>query len=56
MFLTFYLVTVIEILPKEKKKKDEKTIILGQVTVDLLPLAEGGWYLQKNKWCDVSVH
>ncbi|XP_032896225.1 cilia- and flagella-associated protein 70 isoform X2 [Amblyraja radiata] len=35
------ILTVIEILPKEKKKKDEKTIILGQVTVDLLPLAEG---------------
>ncbi|XP_078274401.1 cilia- and flagella-associated protein 70 isoform X2 [Rhinoraja longicauda] len=35
------ILTVIEVLPKEKKKKDEKTIVLGQVTVDLLPLAEG---------------
>ncbi|XP_043568013.1 cilia- and flagella-associated protein 70 isoform X1 [Chiloscyllium plagiosum] len=35
------ILTVIEVLPKEKKKKDEKVIILGQTTVDLLPLAQG---------------
>ncbi|XP_020371487.2 cilia- and flagella-associated protein 70 [Rhincodon typus] len=35
------ILTVIEVLPKEKKKKDEKIIILGQATVDLLPLAQG---------------
>lgn len=34
-------VTVIEVLPKEKKQKEEKTVILGQVTVDLLPLVNG---------------
>lgn len=33
--------TVIEILPKEKKQKEEKTVILGQCTVDLFPLLQG---------------
>ncbi|XP_054584714.1 cilia- and flagella-associated protein 70 isoform X2 [Eptesicus fuscus] len=33
--------TMTEVLPKEKKQKDEKTLILGQAVVDLLPLVEG---------------
>ncbi|XP_072032330.1 cilia- and flagella-associated protein 70-like isoform X2 [Amphiura filiformis] len=35
------LVTVVEVLPKEKKQKEEKTVLLGQCTVDLLPLVKG---------------
>ncbi|XP_068099603.1 cilia- and flagella-associated protein 70 isoform X2 [Hyperolius riggenbachi] len=35
------LVTVTEILPKEKKQKEEKAAVLGQVAVDLLPLLRG---------------
>lgn len=43
---TFYFpfifsVTVIEVLPKEKKQKEEKITPLGQATVDLLPLLKG---------------
>ena len=34
-------VTVIEVLPKERRQKEEKTNILGQCTVDLLPLVKG---------------
>lgn len=33
--------TVIEVLPKEKKQKEEKITPLGQATVDLLPLLKG---------------
>ncbi|KAK2508124.1 hypothetical protein MC885_003700, partial [Smutsia gigantea] len=33
--------TMTEVLPKEKKQKDEKTLIVGQAVVDLLPLLEG---------------
>ena len=39
--LLCFAVTVIEVLPKEKKQKEEKTVVLGQCTVDLLPLVKG---------------
>ena len=32
---------MIEVLPKDKKGKDQTTTPLGQVTVDLLPLLRG---------------
>ena len=41
------VVTVIEILPKEKKQKEEKTMVLGQCSIDLLPVIKGKNTLEK---------
>ncbi|KAJ8044742.1 Cilia- and flagella-associated protein 70 [Holothuria leucospilota] len=35
------LITFVEVLPKEKKQKEEKTVTLGQCPLDLLPLVKG---------------
>ncbi|ESO85468.1 hypothetical protein LOTGIDRAFT_229452 [Lottia gigantea] len=35
------VLTIVEVLPKEKRQKEEKTYLLGQCTVDLLPLVRG---------------
>ncbi|XP_071963132.1 cilia- and flagella-associated protein 70-like [Antedon mediterranea] len=35
------LVTLVEVLPKEKKQKEERIALLGQCTVDLLPVLKG---------------
>ncbi|KAK3092740.1 hypothetical protein FSP39_006770 [Pinctada imbricata] len=36
-----FVLTVTEVLPKEKKQKEEKTQNLGQCSIDLLPLVKG---------------
>uniref|UniRef100_H3AYL6 Cilia and flagella associated protein 70 n=1 Tax=Latimeria chalumnae TaxID=7897 RepID=H3AYL6_LATCH len=36
-----FILTIVEILPKERKQKEEKTAVLAQATVDLLPLLQG---------------
>lgn len=35
------LVTLIEVLPKEKKQKEEKVLTYGQAVIDLLQLIKG---------------
>lgn len=39
--LCLNIVTFVEVLPKEKKQKEEKTVLLGQCPLDLLPLVKG---------------
>jgi len=48
-----FLGTVIEVLPKEKKQKEEKTAVLGQCSFDLAPLLTGKiWCLiNLSGWC-----
>ena len=42
-YLTIILSKVIiaEVMPKDKKSKEEKTLILGQCCIDMLPLLKG---------------
>ena len=40
-YTVLILVTITEILPRDKKAKEEKVNILGQCCVDLLPLLRG---------------
>ena len=36
-----FSVNILEVLPKDKKAKEEKTAVLGQATFDLLPVLMG---------------
>ncbi len=40
-FFVYFQVTLIEVLPKEKKQKEEKVQIYGQAVVDLFDLIKG---------------
>ncbi|XP_063048608.1 cilia- and flagella-associated protein 70 [Engraulis encrasicolus] len=46
------ILTLTEILPKEKKQKEERTIVHGQAVVDLLPLLHG----QSSFTCSAILH
>jgi hypothetical protein len=42
------LISIYEVLPKDKKSKEEKTQLIGIANVDLLPLLQGHTKIEKN--------
>ena len=47
------LVNILEVLPKNKKAKEEKTAVLGQASLDLLPVLMGE---TNNSTLTLSLH
>ena len=54
--LFHYTGTLLEVLPKEKKQKDEKTVMLGQCTIDLIALLQGNHTMIKINYIIIHVY
>jgi len=53
MLCGLFSVTIIEVQPKEKKQKEEKSAVLGQCTVDLMSLLFGS---ESQIKCCLELH